>query len=358
MEAVRTLEVHGHVRAVRVLGAGSTALLLVHGIGSDGSTWDRVAPRLAENHTVIVPDLLGHGRSAKPRADYSIGGYANGMRDLLGILGIERVTVVGHSFGGGVAMQFAYQFPERTDRLVLVGCGGLGRQVSVALKALTVPGASLVVGLSHLAPVRLAGPALRAAARIGVPASLAADLGEALTVHASLRDPAARAAFLHVLRHVVDWRGQLITMARPGLPDRGTADFDRLGRGRPRGPGRARPQGLRPDAQIADGHLPRRRSLPAPGGAGRVPRRGAGFHRFHDTVALGRSAMAPGVARPYHRSAAVYRSTCGGRAGHLTVPVYLLWIFHSSLDCPFWVFHRTWIVYIGFPQSIVGFPQI
>jgi pimeloyl-ACP methyl ester carboxylesterase len=197
---------------VRVLGAGSTALLLVHGIGSDGSTWDRVAPRLAENHTVIVPDLLGHGRSAKPRADYSIGGYANGMRDLLGILGIERVTVVGHSFGGGVAMQFAYQFPERTDRLVLVGCGGLGRQVSVALKALTVPGASLVVGLSHLAPVRLAGPALRAAARIGVPASLAADLGEALTVHASLRDPAARAAFLHVLRHVVDWRGQLITM--------------------------------------------------------------------------------------------------------------------------------------------------
>ena len=107
MEAVRTLEVHGHVRAVRVLGTGSTALLFVHGIGSDGSTWDRVAPRLAEDYTVIVPDLLGHGRSAKPRADYSIGGYANGMRDLLGILGIERVTVVGHSFGGGVAMQFA-----------------------------------------------------------------------------------------------------------------------------------------------------------------------------------------------------------------------------------------------------------
>src|SRR6266496_580514 len=157
----RIVEVHGHARAFRVLGTVPTVLLLLHGIGSNGATWDTVAPALAERFTVIVPDLLGHGRSAKPRADYSIGGYANGMRDLLGLLDVERVTVVGHSFGGGVAMQFAYQFPERTDRLVVVAGGGLGPQVSVALRALTLPGASMALGLSQLAPSWLAGAALR-----------------------------------------------------------------------------------------------------------------------------------------------------------------------------------------------------
>ena len=81
---------------------------------------------LAKRYTVIAPDLLGHGLSDKPRADYSVGGYANGMRDLLTVLGIDRATVIGHSFGGGVAMQFAYQFPERTERLMLVASGGLG----------------------------------------------------------------------------------------------------------------------------------------------------------------------------------------------------------------------------------------
>jgi pimeloyl-ACP methyl ester carboxylesterase len=212
MDERRMVEVHGHARAVRLLGTGPTVLLLVHGIGTAGATWDIVAPALAERYTVIVPDLLGHGRSAKPRADYSIGGYANGMRDLLGALDVDRVTVVGHSFGGGVAMQFAYQFPERTDRLVVVAGGGLGSQVSVAFRALTLPGASVVLGLSQLPPSRLALGALRAAAGLVAPAALAADLNEAYAVHAGLRDPAARTAFLHVLRHVADWRGQLITM--------------------------------------------------------------------------------------------------------------------------------------------------
>ncbi|GAB1646489.1 alpha/beta fold hydrolase [Krasilnikovia sp. MM14-A1259] len=212
MDEQRTITVHGHARAFRMLGTGPTVLLLVHGIGCDGTTWDAVAPALAERYTVIAPDLLGHGRSAKPRADYSIGGYANGMRDLLGSLDIDRVTVVGHSFGGGVAMQFAYQFPERTDRLVVVAGGGLGPQVSVTFRALTLPGASVALRLSHLPPSRLALASLRAAAGLIAPAALAADLNEAYAVHTGLRDPAARSAFLHVLRHVADWRGQLITM--------------------------------------------------------------------------------------------------------------------------------------------------
>ena len=102
------------------------ALLLIHGIGDSSDTWRPVVEQLAEHHTVIAPDLLGHGRSEKPRADYTVAGFANGMRDLLSVLEVDRVTVVGHSLGGGVAAQFAYQFPERCERLVLVGSGGVG----------------------------------------------------------------------------------------------------------------------------------------------------------------------------------------------------------------------------------------
>ena len=100
---------------------------------------------LCREHTVIALDLLGHGASAKPRGDYSLGAYASGVRDLLASLGHDRVTVVGHSLGGGVALQFAYQFPERTERLVLVSSGGLGREVSILLRAAALPGAELVL---------------------------------------------------------------------------------------------------------------------------------------------------------------------------------------------------------------------
>ncbi len=116
---VQYLTIHGHRRAFIKTGTGP-ALLLLHGLGCDHTTWLPVVAALSRRYTVIAPDLLGHGRSAKPRADYSVGGYANGMRDLLTVLGIDKVTVVGHSFGGGVAMQFAYQFPERTERMILV----------------------------------------------------------------------------------------------------------------------------------------------------------------------------------------------------------------------------------------------
>jgi pimeloyl-ACP methyl ester carboxylesterase len=207
----RAIVVHGHRRAFTMQGNGP-ALLLLHGIGCDRKTWDPVLPQLAEHFTVIAPDLLGHGASAKPRADYTLGGYANGMRDLLGILGIERVTVVGHSFGGGVAMQFAYQFPERTERLVLVSSGGLGPDVNVLLRALTLPGGSALIALSHRAPVRLPLRILAKALARVAPRAAAADLTECLGVYNELRDPAARAAFLHVLHHVIDWRGQIVTM--------------------------------------------------------------------------------------------------------------------------------------------------
>ena len=126
---VQYLTIHGHKRAFVKTGSGP-ALLLLHGLGCDHTTWAPVIQALSRRYTVIAPDLLGHGKSAKPRADYSVGGYANGMRDLLTVLGIDKVTVVGHSLGGGVAMQFAYQFPERTERMILVAPGGMGPEVT------------------------------------------------------------------------------------------------------------------------------------------------------------------------------------------------------------------------------------
>src|SRR4051794_21405147 len=136
--------VHGHRRAFVRAGDGPP-LLLLHGIGNSAQTWAGVIDRLAAQHTVLAPDLLGHGSSDKPRADYSVAGYANGMRDLLSVLDLEHVTVVGHSLGGGIALQFAYQFPERCERLVLVGSGGLGPELSAGLRLATLPGAEAVL---------------------------------------------------------------------------------------------------------------------------------------------------------------------------------------------------------------------
>ncbi len=210
--AVEHRVVHGHDRAFVVAGEGP-ALLLLHGVGSNLRTWDRVIERLARDHTVIAPDLLGHGESAKPRADYSLGGFANGVRDLLTLLEVERVTVVGHSFGGGVAMQFAYQFPERTERVVLVGSGGLGPQVNLMLRALTLPGAGPALTLAEIAPLRaVATRAVRMVGRLPLLQGRGLDVEELTTAVDDLATPAARWAFLHVLRAAVDPWGQVVTM--------------------------------------------------------------------------------------------------------------------------------------------------
>jgi pimeloyl-ACP methyl ester carboxylesterase len=203
------LTLHGH--RVRYLHAGSGPVLaLIHGITSSADTWRPAMAGLSRDHTVIAPDLLGHGASAKPRGDYSLGAYASGVRDLLATLGHDRVTVVGHSLGGGIAMQFAYQFPERTERLVLVSSGGLGREVSMVLRAAALPGAELV--LPFLVPswlARAVGGMGWVGARLGLRPS--PDLGEMVRGFLSLGDAEARAAFLHTLRAVIDPGGQRIS---------------------------------------------------------------------------------------------------------------------------------------------------
>lgn len=207
---IQRVRIHGHERAYVKAGEGP-ALLLIHGLGCDSSTWRPVIEGLARHYTVIAPDLLGHGASDKPRADYSLGGFANGMRDLLTVLGIDKVTVVGHSLGGGVAMQFAYQFPERTQRMVLVAPGGMGPEVTPFIRAITLPGAHQVIGLATLPVVRHLGKAgLRLLHRRGP--IQARDLAEVAEIYETMKDPAARAAIRHVTRAVVDLRGQVVTM--------------------------------------------------------------------------------------------------------------------------------------------------
>jgi pimeloyl-ACP methyl ester carboxylesterase len=202
--------VHGYRRAFRFAGSGPP-LVLVHGIGDSSATWEPVLPALARRHLVIAPDLLGHGSSDKPRADYSVAAYANGVRDLLGVLGVERATLVGHSLGGGVAMQFAYQFPERTERLVLIGSGGAGPDVTPVLRAMTLPGAALALGLLRMPGARLQVGAVVALLR-ALDTGLGLDAPDLLRMVDALPDTTARAAFIRTLRAVIDWRGQVVTM--------------------------------------------------------------------------------------------------------------------------------------------------
>jgi pimeloyl-ACP methyl ester carboxylesterase len=208
--ALRTTTIHGYRRAYRMAGSGP-ALLMLHGIGDSSQAWLPVLPQLARTHTVIAPDLLGHGGSAKPRADYSVAAYANGMRDLLGALDIDRVTVVGHSLGGGVAMQFAYQFPDRTERLVLVGAGGAGRELNPLLRLVSAPLADQLLALLQLPGARLQSRLLaEVLRRLGTDVGL--DSADLLRILHGLPDASSRSAFIRTLRGVVDWHGQVVTM--------------------------------------------------------------------------------------------------------------------------------------------------
>jgi len=205
--APKTLTLHG--RPVTYTQAGSgPVLLLIHGMGGTLENWRAVIEPLTRQHTVIAPDLPGHGTSAPGAGDYSIGALAAGLRDLLIAVGHERATLVGHSLGGGIAMQFAYQFPEMTERLVLVSSGGLGPEVSLILRAAALPGADLFISATA-GPGRAVGSALaRGLSAVGLRPN--ADVAEVARGYASLADPERRAAFLATLRSVIGAGGQRV----------------------------------------------------------------------------------------------------------------------------------------------------
>ena len=208
-----SVRLHGHRLVYRIGGQDASSrrpvLLLVHGMAGSSATWRRVMGPLSARYTVIAPDLPGHGESDKPRQDYSLGAHANALRDLLLTIGVEQVTVVGQSLGGGIAMQLTYQHPRHCERLVLVSSGGLGQDVSWMLRALAFPGVEYLAPAIFPSFVRNAGNSVsRALRRFGIQAP---GIEEEWRAYASLTDPETRAAFLRTLRAVVDVSGQAVS---------------------------------------------------------------------------------------------------------------------------------------------------
>lgn len=212
----RTALIHGREIAYRLEGHGPL-IVLVHGMAGSSATWNRVVPTLAERYTVLALDLPGHGASAKPvDGDYSLGSFASVVRDLMIALGLERGTIIGQSLGGGVAMQFAYQYPSRCERLVLVGSGGLGREVSVLLRALAFPGVEFVYPVIFASQLRNAGRSLFGGLRkLGLRPSAYVD--QIWQSYEALTDPETRAAFTRTLHSVVGASGQRVS-AHDRLP--------------------------------------------------------------------------------------------------------------------------------------------
>ncbi|MEW5811956.1 MAG: alpha/beta fold hydrolase [Actinomycetota bacterium] len=209
MSDVKFLDLHGDRLAYRDEGGGDEVLLLIHGMAGSSDTWRSVIPQLGKRYRVIAPDLLGHGRSAKPRSDYSLGAFAVSLRDLLDELGVPHATVVGQSLGGEVAMQFAYQHREYCRRLVLISSGGLGQDVGWTLRLLSAPGAEFLLPVIAPPPVVRVGDSIRgwlSAHSIHSPRG-----AEMWSAYSSLADSQTRQAFLRTLRSVVDYRGQAVS---------------------------------------------------------------------------------------------------------------------------------------------------
>lgn len=206
MTNLRMMSLHGDRVAYRDEGAGEV-LLLIHGMGGSSTSWRAVVPELSKKYRVIAPDLLGHGQSDKPRGDYSLGAFAVWLRDFLDALGIPKVTVIGHSLGGGIAMQFAHQHRDYCQRLVLISSGGLGNEVGRLLRLLSLPGSELVLQMIASRPALAAGKGLRALLSSDDEAT---RFSETWRAHASLSNRDSRQAFLRTLRAVVDHRGQAV----------------------------------------------------------------------------------------------------------------------------------------------------
>jgi pimeloyl-ACP methyl ester carboxylesterase len=203
------IELHGHRVIYRIAGDGPP-VVLIHGMVNSSRHWERVALQLADRYTVVAPDLIGHGDSAAVRGDYSLGAHACSIRDLLTTIGIDRATVVGHSLGGGIGMQFFYQFPQRVERLALVSSGGLGHKVSPLLRGAALPGAA--AGIWLVANRRVRAAVERAADRMVARGSRKAIYLQAVArAMRPLEESAARRAFLQTLRSVIDVRGQHVS---------------------------------------------------------------------------------------------------------------------------------------------------
>lgn len=205
----RQVDLHGHRAIYRTAGSGPP-VVLIHGMINSSRHWRQVALQLADSYTVIAPDLIGHGDSPTPRGDYSLGAHAAAIRDLLTAIGIERATIAGHSLGGGVAMQFFYQFPQRTERMILISSGGLGREVSPALRGAALPGSGALLALAANRTV-VAGMDFAGACISKVSRQTGKNVRTVARALRPLTRPGSRRAFRETLRAVIDSRGQKVS---------------------------------------------------------------------------------------------------------------------------------------------------
>jgi pimeloyl-ACP methyl ester carboxylesterase len=208
MIELKYLDMHGERIAYLDEGSGE-AIVLLHGLAGSSETWRSLIGPLSRKYRVVAPDLLGHGNSTKPRTDYSLGALSVLIRDVLDELGITRATFVGHSLGGGIAMQFVYQHPDYVQRLVLINSGGLGPDVGMLLRLASLPGAELVLPI--IAAKRLLAPGERVWSLMRK-AGIESPRGEEMWRHyRSLSDGPTRQAFLRTVRGVIDHRGQAVS---------------------------------------------------------------------------------------------------------------------------------------------------
>ena len=181
---------------------GKAPVVLLHGLNDSHLTWTRIAPELARTRRVLVLDLPGHGHSDRPDAGYELAWYAQivaGWIEALGLEPREQVDVVGHSFGGGIALMLLEVCRPRIRRLVLAAPGGLGKEIMFLLRLASIPGVVERFGQPFMAlGTRLALRRWRAK----LPIAHIAELGAM-----NARRGTAR-AFARTVRGLVDWRGQ------------------------------------------------------------------------------------------------------------------------------------------------------
>ena len=207
----RRIVLHGAEMRYLDAGMGPT-VILIHGLMSSADTWRLQVDEIADaGFRVVAPDLFGSGGSAKPPGDYSLSAHAASLRDLFNRIDVRTATLVGHSLGGGTAMQFAYLFPERVDGLVLVSSGGLGRDLNLVLRAATLPGSELVLPVLAAARVHELGDRLlRTWAAAHLP-TISPGTIEGWHRLGSLADGDTRRAFLASSRSVIDVTGQTVS---------------------------------------------------------------------------------------------------------------------------------------------------
>jgi pimeloyl-ACP methyl ester carboxylesterase len=179
--------------------ADALPIVLLHGLSDSHLTWTRIAPALAAERRVMMPDFLGSGLSDRPDASYELQWHAGMIAAWLEQLGIREVDVVGHSYGGGVAQMLLLDERVRVRKLALLASGGLGRDVGFWLRLAALPGVVEWFGQPFMSlGTRLTLRGLRGV----LPKE---ELGQ-LTAMNSI-DGTAR-AFSRTVRDVIDWRGQ------------------------------------------------------------------------------------------------------------------------------------------------------